>query len=123
MLLLQSALRWVQREIHHFGGDRARVGLFGQSSGGEAVEVLTIAPSSKGLFIGSVSQSGGMEARPLADAVATTRILAAQVNCTGAAILECMRAADPLQVIAAAPKCTELRMHRGVGKLSKTILC
>lgn len=35
MLDIQSALQWVQMEIAAFGGDKDRVGVFGQSSGAQ----------------------------------------------------------------------------------------
>lgn len=52
------ALRWVQRFIAHFGGDPARVTLFGQSSGAYAACTLSVAPEAKGLFQRVVLQSG-----------------------------------------------------------------
>ncbi len=33
----QMALRWMQENIHAFGGDRERVMIFGQSAGGASV--------------------------------------------------------------------------------------
>ena len=39
ILDIQSALRWVQREVHNFGGDGSRVAIHGQSSGGGLVEL------------------------------------------------------------------------------------
>jgi carboxylesterase type B len=39
ILDVQSALRWVQREIKAFGGDPTRVAIHGQSSGGALAEV------------------------------------------------------------------------------------
>jgi len=52
------ALRWVQKYISHFGGDPARVTLFGQSSGAYAACTLSVAPAAKGLFQRLVLQSG-----------------------------------------------------------------
>jgi para-nitrobenzyl esterase len=39
ILDIQSALRWVQKEIGHFGGDPERVAIHGQSSGGGLTEL------------------------------------------------------------------------------------
>jgi len=47
----------VQREIHNFGGDPTKVAIFGQSSGAEGVELMTVLPASKGLFRGAISQA------------------------------------------------------------------
>ena len=53
-----SALTWVQRNIAKFGGDPAKVTLFGESAGGMAVQSLMVTPSSKGLFRAAIAQSG-----------------------------------------------------------------
>jgi len=58
ILDIQSALRWVQREIPAFGGDPRRVAIHGQSSGGGLVELQYVARGSDGLFRGAISESG-----------------------------------------------------------------
>jgi len=61
MLGLQDvlqALRWVQANIPSFGGDPTRVTLFGQSAGGCATCILSVAPAARGLFRRAVVQSG-----------------------------------------------------------------
>lgn len=52
------ALRWVQENIHAFGGDKNRVTLFGQSAGAGSVEHHMLSPYSKGLFSQAITQSG-----------------------------------------------------------------
>lgn len=44
MLDQQAALRWVAREVGAFGGDSARVTIFGQSAGGDAVSKHLVRP-------------------------------------------------------------------------------
>ena len=52
------ALKWIQNNIHSFSGDRERVTIFGQSSGGTAVFALLASPQASGLFHRAYSLSG-----------------------------------------------------------------
>lgn len=52
------ALRWVQRNIHHFGGDPTRVTLFGESAGGASVHFHLLSPYSRDLFTRGIMMSG-----------------------------------------------------------------
>ncbi|XP_065226957.1 esterase E4-like [Planococcus citri] len=52
------AMKWVQKNIHHFGGDPDRVTLHGHSSGAACVHLHTLSPASKGLFHKVIIQSG-----------------------------------------------------------------
>ena len=53
------ALKWVQRNIRNFGGDPAKVTIFGESAGGMSCHILCASPLAKGLFRACISQSGG----------------------------------------------------------------
>ncbi|XP_029388607.1 pyrethroid hydrolase Ces2a [Mus pahari] len=53
-----AALRWVQKNIAYFGGNRDRVTIFGVSAGGTSVSSHILSPMSKGLFHGAIMQSG-----------------------------------------------------------------
>ncbi|MBN1380433.1 MAG: carboxylesterase/lipase family protein [Deltaproteobacteria bacterium] len=53
-----AALKWVQTNIGHFGGDPNRVMIFGQSGGGAKTSTLMAMPSAKGLFHRAAVQSG-----------------------------------------------------------------
>lgn len=62
-----AALKWVQRNIDKFGGDPAKVTIFGQSAGAESVSLLLVNPLAQGLFRAAIAESPAMvgSLRPL----------------------------------------------------------
>lgn len=56
-----AALRWVQRNVVHFGGDPDNVTIFGESAGAVAARILMCSPSAAGLFHKAVLESAGFE--------------------------------------------------------------
>ncbi|HQS68118.1 MAG: carboxylesterase [Novosphingobium sp. 28-62-57] len=52
------ALEWVHAHIAEFGGDPARVMVFGQSGGGAKIATLIAMPAAKGLFHSAATMSG-----------------------------------------------------------------
>ena len=53
-----AALRWVQQNIAHFGGNPDQVTIFGESAGGISVSSHVVSPMSKGLFHRAIMESG-----------------------------------------------------------------
>jgi len=55
---LICALQWIRQHIAAFGGDPARVMVFGQSGGGAKIATLMAMPAAKGLFHAAATMSG-----------------------------------------------------------------
>ncbi|MBR7827840.1 carboxylesterase/lipase family protein [Actinospica sp. MGRD01-02] len=53
-----AALRWVRENIDSFGGDPARVTVFGESAGAMSIGALLAMPQAAGLFHRAILQSG-----------------------------------------------------------------
>ncbi|CAN7336198.1 carboxylesterase/lipase family protein [Rhizobacter sp. LjRoot28] len=71
MLDIVAALQWVHDNVEAFGGDPARVLVFGQSGGGLKTSTLMAMPSARGLFQRAGVMSGsGLRALPDAAAAA-----------------------------------------------------
>lgn len=71
-----AALRWIQAGIAAFGGDPARVTVFGQSAGGNTVAALLAHPDASTLFSRAIIQSGPLTALPPATAGKITALMA-----------------------------------------------
>jgi para-nitrobenzyl esterase len=98
----QAALRWVQRNIGRFGGDRRNVTIAGQSAGGSSVCDQMASPTARGLFQRAIIQSGGCAMVSQADADTAGQAYVNAIGCAGAAdVLACLRAKGPAEAFAA----------------------
>jgi para-nitrobenzyl esterase len=99
------ALGWVSRNIAAFGGDPARVLLFGQSAGAVDVCALVASPLANGLFSAALMESGGCVAKASSDAQSFAQSFARKVQCDAASDpAACLRALDPNAVTLAVPE-------------------
>ncbi|XP_037048513.1 esterase FE4-like [Bradysia coprophila] len=78
------ALKWIQANIHHFGGDRDRVTISGLSAGSVSVTAHMVSPMSQGLFHNAIGLSGSIasQVRPSSNNIELVKEIATRVNCT-----------------------------------------
>lgn len=75
-----AGLRWVQHEIAAFGGDPARITIFGESAGGALVAALLCRPDTAEIPRAAIIQSGPLGASPPERAGRVTRALAKELG-------------------------------------------
>jgi len=101
-----AALRWVRDNIARFGGDPAKVTIFGQSAGAQDVGLLQLSPLSKGLFGAAIEQSGtagfGLPPRSLGENEALGAAIAQRAGVNAAQRLPTLRRLPVAQLLQAA---------------------
>jgi para-nitrobenzyl esterase len=91
----QAAMRWVQRNIRHFGGDPDNVTIFGESAGGLSTHSQLASPLAAGLFHKAIVESGAysLTQPSLAMAEAQGTAFAASAGCASQTAA-CLRGLD-----------------------------
>ncbi|EDS28756.1 cholinesterase [Culex quinquefasciatus] len=107
------ALKWIQENIRRFGGDPAKVTLFGQSAGASSVQLHMVSPLSAGLFAKAISASGSMLSywnRPYEDALTLARRQGEALDISNARaistekLVEALRKVDAKQLVGSVDK-------------------
>lgn len=96
------ALKWIQANIHHFGGDRNRVTIAGLSAGSLSVTAHMVSPMSRGLFHNVIGMSGSIagQLRPVSNNIEFVKEMATRFDCnvtTIGGMLDCLRNVGPRQ--------------------------
>lgn len=104
----RRAVEWIHQNIASFGGDPAKVTIFGQSSGGVAADWWTFAYKDDPLVSGIISESGNAFSFPLNTPEQQTKNwynVSAALGCdVSADTVACVRGKDWQHVLAAAAK-------------------
>jgi carboxylesterase type B len=104
----QMALKWIQANIKHFGGDPNKVTLFGESAGAESVSFHLLSPLSQNLFNNGILQSGTLLSNNALvgqkEAMRRLSIVLDYFNCGGEsasvqARIQCIQKIDPFVLI------------------------
>jgi len=95
-----KALQWVQEHIARFGGDPARVLVFGESAGAVNTCMLLVSPLASGLFTRAAMESGACTVKTLAGRATTSASYVSDLGCDpDANTKECLMALDAAALI------------------------
>jgi para-nitrobenzyl esterase len=110
----EAALEWVRANIASFGGDPARVMVFGESAGALDTCMLLASPPAAGLFSSALMESGACVAMSNAGALSFGAQVAGACGCAGASdVPACLRALGAAAVVAALPQPIDLAGKQG----------
>lgn len=77
------ALKWIQNNIKHFGGDPNKVTIAGLSAGGYSTTAHMLSPMSQGLFINVIAMSGALawQKKLKSNNIEEAKSLATRIGC------------------------------------------
>jgi para-nitrobenzyl esterase len=114
----RAALAWAKANIAVFGGDPARVTLFGNSAGAISTCLHLLSPKSQGLFQRAIIESGPCIAGSATTAEAQGNTLAVAAGCNDPAnVLSCLRGKTSDEILLALPSQSGVLANDGVGWL------
>ncbi|KAJ6636695.1 Neurotactin [Pseudolycoriella hygida] len=97
-----AVLKWVNLNIHHFGGNPSQITLFGHRAGATIVSALVTSPQAKNLFekVWVTSGSAIFPGKPLIESERSNAVYLDQVKCKDA---ECLRNTEDEELLDAVP--------------------
>lgn len=117
------ALKWIQENIRHFGGDPQKVTIMGESAGSQSVSLHLLSPVSRDLFQKAIMMSGSALMKVVMtpeEMVKDYLVGIRQIGCATAAdtkidrkVMQCLQTMDPQKV----DEVTHL-IRNQIGKLS-----
>lgn len=95
------AFKWIHRNIHHFGGDPAKVTIAGLSAGGYSVTAHMVSSMSAGLFINVIAMSGAIawQKKLKTNNIEAVKNLSNKLNCSTESIddvVECLQSVSTI---------------------------
>uniref|UniRef100_A0AC35TTX2 COesterase domain-containing protein n=1 Tax=Rhabditophanes sp. KR3021 TaxID=114890 RepID=A0AC35TTX2_9BILA len=107
---LVLALKWVQKEIHIFGGDPIKVTIGGDGSGAELAHLISLSPKARGLFSKILKMSGTVDNLYKNGDEMSDRLIAIEAKCANNAtnwdlvvevenVLSCLRTKTPQIIV------------------------
>ena len=109
------ALRWVNRNIEAFGGDKGNITVWGESAGGGISSILMIAKQAKGLFQRAIPMSGAANLTIPKGTYERMDQAGAIMEATGCKDLDDLMALSEQQILEAFKQPTERIGLEGVG--------
>jgi para-nitrobenzyl esterase len=98
----QAAMRWVQGNIHGFGGDPLNVAIGGESAGGIDICANLVSPTAAGLFHGAILESMYCPSASHAASIQASVPVAIALGCTDPqTAASCLRGKSEADVFAA----------------------